>query len=187
MPGNVAAGPEAYRREWCEACVAAGAESVWLAEHVVVIGHHARTFPYRADGEMADGVAAPRPDPLTVLSWIAAQHPSLMVGTAVLIAPLHNPVLLAKQAATLSVLSGGRLLLGLGVGWQEEEFQAVGFPFADRGVRIEELVNAMRALWSDSPASFNGEFVAFEDAIHRENSEVNGFALLEELPGVLRA
>jgi probable F420-dependent oxidoreductase len=80
----------------------------------------------------------------------------------VLLVPEHNPLLLAKQAASLDTLSGGRLTLGVGIGWSREEFAALGVPFARRGVRTAEYVAAMRVLWREDVASFDGEFVAFE-------------------------
>jgi probable F420-dependent oxidoreductase len=86
----------------------------------------------------------------------------ITVGTGVLLLPEHNPVLAAKQAATLDVLSGGRLILGIGIGWSAEEFAALGIPFARRGQRAAEYVAAMRRLWSDDVASFRGEFTSFE-------------------------
>jgi probable F420-dependent oxidoreductase len=84
------------------------------------------------------------------------------LATGVLLLPEHNPVVTAKQAATLDVLSGGRLTLGVGVGWSEDEFAALGIPFARRGQRTAEYVAALRTLWADDVASFRGEFTRFE-------------------------
>jgi probable F420-dependent oxidoreductase len=164
MPGEVAVGPDDIRREWCQVCTEFGVESIWISEHIVIACNYAPVFPYRDGGKMTEEPTAPRPDALTVLTWIGAGTSTLRLGTAVLIAPLHNPVILAKRAATLSSLSGGRLLLGLGMGWQSEEYSALGVPFRDRGERIEECVGAMRALWSQEPATFQGRFVKFTDA-----------------------
>jgi probable F420-dependent oxidoreductase len=163
MPGPIAAGPEEVRRAWCQVCVDSGAESVWVPEHVVVARDYAKAFPYRPDGKMAEDPAAPRPDALTLLTWIGATTPGLRLGTAVLIAPLHSPAVLAKRAATLSSLSEGRLLLGLGIGWQEEEYAAVGVPFSGRGRRLEECIGAMRALWAEGPATYRGRDVTFSE------------------------
>ena len=86
-----------------------------------------------------------------------------MLGTCVVVAPLHSPAVLAKRAATLDLLSGGRFMLGLGIGWQREEYAAVGVPFEGRGERLEECIGAMRALWTDDPATYQGRTVSFRD------------------------
>jgi probable F420-dependent oxidoreductase len=96
------------------------------------------------------------------MTWVAAVTTRLRVATGILILPQRNPVTLAKELATLDVLSKGRVDLGIGVGWLEEEFDALGVPFEDRGKRTDEYVTALRALWTDDPATFKGEFVAFE-------------------------
>lgn len=91
----------------------------------------------------------------------ALKQRRIRIATGVLLLPEHNPVLLAKQAASLDVLCGGRLTLGVGVGWSREEFASLGIPFARRGKRAAEYMRAMRALWHDDVASFDGEFVSF--------------------------
>jgi probable F420-dependent oxidoreductase len=101
-------------------------------------------------------------DPLELLAFAAASSTSLKLGTSVMVAPLHSAVVLAKRASTLHCLSGGRLELGLGIGWQKEEYTSVGVPYSDRGARLEETIGAMRALWSERSASFDGRFVNFE-------------------------
>lgn len=93
--------------------------------------------------------------------------------TAALLLPEHNPVVVAKQAATLDVLSAGRFSLGVGIGWSAEEFAALGVPFAGRGRRAEEYLAAMRVLWSEDPASFEGEFTRF-DAIRVNPKPLRG-------------
>jgi probable F420-dependent oxidoreductase len=105
------------------------------------------------------------PDALEFLSFVAGCSTRLNLGTAVMLAPLHSPAVLAKRVATLDALSGGRVQLGLGIGWQKEEYAAVGAPFRARGARLEECMLAMRALWADSPATFNGEHWQF-DRVH---------------------
>ncbi|HEX4016393.1 MAG TPA: LLM class F420-dependent oxidoreductase [Frankiaceae bacterium] len=141
-----------------------GVESVWAVEHVVVAAAYEPNYPYSADGRMpsAPGVV-PMPDPLEVLSHLAATTERLLLGTCVVVAPLHSPAVLAKRVATLDLLSGGRFLLGLGIGWQPEEYAAVGVPFERRGERLEECVGAMRALWADHPATYEGRTVSFRD------------------------
>jgi probable F420-dependent oxidoreductase len=96
------------------------------------------------------------------LSFAAAATSTITLATGVLLLPEHNPVLMAKQAATLDSLSGGRFALGIGIGWSREEFDALGVPFERRGARTAEYVDAIRTLWRDDVASFDGEFVRFD-------------------------
>ena len=113
------------------------------------------------------------PDPIVWLTWVAAHTTTLNLGTGILILPQRNPLVLAKSCATLDVLSRGRLRLGIGVGWLEEEFDALGIPFAKRGARTEEYVAVMQRLWDDEKASFDGDLLRFSDCISRP-SPVNG-------------
>ncbi|MDI3408766.1 TIGR03619 family F420-dependent LLM class oxidoreductase [Streptomyces cavernicola] len=141
-----------------------GVESLWTVEHVAVAESYEPLYPYAADGRIpGSSGAVPMPDPLETIAFIAGSCDTLRFGTAMMVAPLHSPVVLAKRAATLDRLTGGRLLLGLGIGWQKEEYAAVGVPYRDRGRRLEEGIGAMRALWSSSPASYTGVHCSFED------------------------
>ena len=115
----------------------------------------------------------PLPDPLIYMAFLASATSRIKLGTGILILPQRNPVIAAKQVATLDRLSGGRILLGIGVGWLEEEFKALGIPFADRGRRTDEYVAAMRELWSSPMPSFDGEFVHFNQA-HCQPQPING-------------
>ena len=143
----------------------AGFESAWTVDHVVVPEGYESSYPYSADGRMAGGVNdIPLPDPLIFMSYLASATTRIKLATGILILPQRNPVLTAKQLATLDSLSGGRTLLGIGVGWLEEEFNAIGTPFTDRGRRTDEYVAAMRELWSSPSPTFDGEFVRFRDA-----------------------
>ena len=99
---------------------------------------------------------------MIALSFAAAASSRIGVATGVLLLPEHNPVVVAKQAASLDRLSGGRLTLGVGVGWSREEFDALGVPFEHRAARTAEYVAAMRTLWRDDVASFDGKFVGFD-------------------------
>ena len=119
-------------------------------------------YPYSADGQIAVPATADWNDPMIGLSFAAAATSTIGIATGVLLLPEHNPVLIAKQAATLDTLSGGRLTLGVGVGWSREEFDALGVPFARRAARTAEYVAAMRTLWREDVASFDGEFVRFD-------------------------
>jgi probable F420-dependent oxidoreductase len=105
------------------------------------------------------------PDPLIWLAWVAARTRSIRLATGILILPQRNPVITAKEVATLDTLSGGRVVLGIGVGWLEEEFRVLGVPFEDRGRRTDEYVAAMRTLWTDDLPTHEGEYVSFREAI----------------------
>jgi probable F420-dependent oxidoreductase len=152
-------GPAAL--ELCRRAEAAGFESVWGGEHVVLPTRMASKYPYTADGKIPAEPDTPIPDPLIWLAFAAAAAPTLRLGTCILIVPQRNPVVLAKELATLDRLSGGRLELGLGVGWLREEFEALGVPWEHRGERNDEYIAAMRALWSGPHAEFHGKFVDF--------------------------
>ena len=152
----------ALARDDCTTLEQCGVESVWVVEHLAIADDYTPAFPYANDGRMRSDPQEPRPDPLDLLAWLAAQSTTLRLGTSVLIAPLHPPVMLAKRAATIDVLSGGRLLLGLGIGWQREEYAALGVPFAERGARLEDTITALRVLWGEQPATYRGRFVELD-------------------------
>jgi probable F420-dependent oxidoreductase len=139
---------------------AAGFDSVWTVEHVLVPVGYESTYPYARSGKMPGGETVAIPDPLVWLAYVAAATEHLLLGTGILILPQRNPAIAAKEVATLDRLSGGRLRLGVGVGWLEEEFDALGVPFAGRGKRLDAYVAAMRALWT-------GEEVDLDDGYHR--------------------
>ena len=125
-----------------------GFESVWTFEHVVVPLEYESKYPYDASGKMGAAPETPFVDPLIALTAAAAGTKTIRLGTGVNILPQANPLFLAKQAASLDALSGGRLLLGLGIGWLREEFDAMGVPFERRGARFDDYVAAMRKVWS---------------------------------------
>ncbi|MFC9549276.1 LLM class F420-dependent oxidoreductase [Rhodococcus sp. NPDC056960] len=139
-----------------------GFATLWSGEHVVMVDRSASRYPYADDGRIAVPAVADWLDPMIGLSFAAAATHTIGLATGVLLLPEHNPVLMAKQAATLDRLSGGRLTLGVGIGWSKEEFDALGIPFARRGERTAEYVAAMRTLWRDDVASFDGDFVRFD-------------------------
>ncbi len=153
--------------EFARAAEAAGFESVWTVEHVVVPAGYESTYPYDPSGRMPGPEDSSIPDPLMWLAFLASATSTLRLGTGVLILPQRNPVVLAKELATLDHLSGGRLLLGIGSGWLEEEFDAIGIPFAERGRRTDDNVAALRALWGQEQATYEGEFASFRDCIMR--------------------
>ena len=152
-------GPSAL--EICRRAEAAGFESVWGGEHVVMPDSIVSRYPYTADGRIPAEPDTPIPDPLIWLAFAAAAAPTLRLGTCILIVPQRNPLVLAKELATLDRLSGGRVELGLGVGWMKEEFDALGVDWERRGARNDEYIAAMRALWAGPHAEFHGEFVDF--------------------------
>ena len=140
---------------------AAGFDSVFAIDHVVLPDDYASRYPYSATGRLPGSQASAYPDPLIWMAYVAAATTRLRLMTGVIILPQRNPLVLAKQVATLDRMSGGRIELGIGVGWLKEEFAALGVPFERRGKRADEYVAAMRALWRDDSASFAGEFVNF--------------------------
>src|SRR3954462_10030836 len=147
--------------------VAAAAErsgfaTLWAGEHVVMVDRPASRYPYSDDGQIAVPAEADWIDPMIGLSFAAAATSTIRIATGGLLLPEHKPVLGGKQAATLDTLSGGRLTLGIGIGWSREEFDALGVPFERRGARTKEYVDAIRTLWRDDVASFGGEFVNFD-------------------------
>ena len=127
-----------------------GLDSVWATEHIIV-GREA-VDPY---GRVYD--------PLVVLGWIAGFTRRIGLGTSIVLVPLHHPIRLAKEVATLQELAGGRLRLGVGVGWHEDEFRFMGYEFRGRGRRADEALRLMRTLWRGERA-FRGEHWSFEDA-----------------------
>jgi probable F420-dependent oxidoreductase len=154
------------RREVIDAVAVAaercGFATLWSGEHVVMVDRSASRYPYSDDGQIAVPAVADWIDPLIGLSFAAAATSSIRLATGVLLLPEHNPVVMAKQAATLDRLSAGRFTLGVGIGWSREEFDALGVPFERRAARTAEYVAAMRTLWRDDVASFDGEFVGFD-------------------------
>jgi probable F420-dependent oxidoreductase len=131
-----------------------GFDSIWAGEHVVVPSPRVPPSPM----EPTDPIV----DPLVHLAYLAGVTERVLLGTGIIILPQRNPLVLAKQAATLDVLSGGRLLLGIGAGYLEPEMTAVGVPFGDRGARTDDHLAAMRAIWTQpGPVVHHGAFVDF--------------------------
>ena len=154
--------------ELVQAAEEAGFESAWTVEHTVVPEGYESAYPYSEDGKMAGGAHDfPLPDPLIWMAYVGAQTSRIKLGTGILIVPQHNPVITAKQVATLDRMTGGRVLLGIGVGWLREEFEVIGAQFDERAARTDEYVAAMRALWGQDRPSFAGEFVRFDGAYCR--------------------
>ena len=136
-----------------------GFESVWTFEHVMVPVEYESRYPYSKDGKMGGGSDAAFLDPLIALTAVAAHTSTLRLGTGVNILSQTNPLLLAKQAATLDLLSNGRFMLGAGIGWLKEEFDAMGVPFERRGARYDDYVVAMRKVWSGEVVEHQSDFI----------------------------
>ena len=150
-----------------QAAEAGGIESLWAVEHTIVPAGYQSTYPYSPTGRMPGPEDSDIPDPLIWLTFVAAHTSTIRLATGILILPQRNPIVLAKEVATLDRLSGGRVELGIGVGWLEEEFDALGVPFADRGRRTDDYIAALRALWTQPEATHHGEFASFAGAISR--------------------
>jgi probable F420-dependent oxidoreductase len=138
-----------------------GFESLWTVEHVVVPTGYESKYPYSADGKMTGGEDVPIPDPLIWMAYVAGATTTIRLGTGILILPQRNPLILAKELATLDRLSAGRLELGVGVGWLREEFDALGIPWEARGERTDEYIDVLRTLWREPEASYDGSFTNF--------------------------
>jgi probable F420-dependent oxidoreductase len=142
-----------------------GFDSLWTVEHVVIPKGYTSTYPYHRSGRAPGAETSDIPDPLVWLAFVAARTTTIKLATGILILPQRNPVVTAKEVATLDVLSNGRAVLGVGSGWLEEEFDALGVPFADRGDRLDDHIRAMRALWHDQEATYEGRFSSFRGCI----------------------
>jgi len=141
-----------------------GFATVWAPEHVVLLEKFASRYPYSGDGKLPVPTTTPLLDPFIALTYAAAHTSRIRLATGICILPERNPLVLAKVAASLDYLSNGRFALGIGIGWLEEEFKAIGVPWERRTKRTREYVEAMRNLWGDERSSYSGEFVNFEDA-----------------------
>lgn len=134
-----------------------GFESVWVPEHVVLFDDYESQYPYSPDGKFPSGGDTGLLEPLTALTYLAAVTDTLRLGTGICLVTQRNPVYTAKQVADLDVLSGGRVELGIGVGWLREEFEVLNMPFERRGDRAREHVAVMKTLWADEVSAFDGE------------------------------
>ena len=139
-----------------------GLDSVWLFDHVLTPVTLTSTYPYDATYPLA--AEDPFLDPLGVIGVLCGATSRIRVGTQVLVAPYRHPIVLGKVLATIEQFAPGRLLCGLGSGWMREEFDALGVPFAGRGVRMDEYVAALRTVWSGTPAAFGGTVYSWDAA-----------------------
>ena len=146
-----------------QAAEANGFESLWTVEHPIVPKGYVSEYPYSKDGRMPGDEMAPVPDPLAWLTWVGAHATTIKLATGILILPQRNPGILAKECATIDMLTGGRLILGIGVGWLHEEFDALGMSWDDRAARTDDDVAALRALWEQETSSYRGTHNEFTD------------------------
>lgn len=136
-----------------QAAEAAGLESVWTGEHIVLPDPSLPSFPLAPDTPMLDTIVA--------LTWIAAHTKRVRIASGIIVLPLRNPLLLAKELVTLDVVSGGRLIIGVGAGWMEAEFKALGVPMEKRGERMDDALRAMRAIWTMEHPEYHGQSISF--------------------------
>jgi probable F420-dependent oxidoreductase len=148
--GGTTSYPEALVRI-AQAAETAGFDSLWAGEHHVLATSSSR-IP--ATSRFLN--------PVVALTFVAAHTRTIRLGTGILLLPQHQPLILAKELASLDVLSGGRLIVGIGVGWAEAEFEALGVPFHERGARTNEYLAAMRAIWSEETPAYHGRYVSFQ-------------------------
>ena len=138
-----------------QAAEAAGFESVWTGEHIVLPDPMLPSFPLAPETPMLDtGVA---------LTWIAAHTKTLRIASGIIVLPQRNPLVLAKELASVDVVSGGRLIIGVGAGWLEPEFKALGVPMERRGERMDDALRAMRALWTMEQPAHHGPYASFSN------------------------
>lgn len=141
---------------------ALGYDSVWISDHVVIPWTIRSRYPYNPTGQFPLAPNARWPEPLITLGLVAAVTERVKLGTTILVLPHRHPILTAKMIATLDDLSGGRVVLGAGVGWMEEEITILGAPFAKRGAWSDEAIKIMRTCWSQEKAAFKGQFFSFD-------------------------
>jgi probable F420-dependent oxidoreductase len=142
---------------------ARGIATLWVGEHVVLFEQYASSYPYAADGRIPAPSGSGLLEPMVTLSYLAARTTSVRLGTAMLLLPQRNPVYTAKEVSSLDWLSGGRVDLGVGVGWLKEEFDALNVPWERRGARTDEYLEVLRTLWCDDTSSFAGETYTLPD------------------------
>ena len=143
---------------------AAGLDALWASDHLIIPKQTVSRYPGRADGQMPDAWKTTYYQPFSVLNYLAAKTKRIRLGPSVLVFPMRNPIEVATQIAEMDQLSGGRVNFGVGVGWFAEEFQALGYPFHERGARTNEGLAICKALWRQGTATFEGRFYQFEEA-----------------------
>ncbi|SUZ91918.1 uncharacterized protein METZ01_LOCUS44772, partial [marine metagenome] len=140
-----------------------GFDTLLTGDHILVPKNISSVYPYTEGGEFPGSGSGESMEQITLLSYIAGQTSRIRLVTSVLIVPHRNPLIAAKSLATLDVLSGGRLVVGVGVGWMREEFQALGLPpFEERGAVTDEYIRAFKVLWTEDNPHFDGKYISFD-------------------------
>jgi probable F420-dependent oxidoreductase len=158
------AGPGAEASSILEVARAAekhGYDSVWMFDHLFTPIDLESKYPYGKDGAYPMSPEHPFFDPLGLIGVLAGATSRIQIGTAVMVAAYRHPIVMGKALASIERFAPGRILLGLGAGWMDEEFRAVGLDPAKKGARLDEHIRALRAIWSGAPASFTGDFYSF--------------------------
>lgn len=161
IPINVGITDPAMIRAVARGAEAAGVESVWTFEHAIVPVDYASKYPYSKTGKMPANPETPFIDPFLALAYVAGCTKTLKIGTGVNILPQANPLTFAKQVASLDTLSGGRFVLGVGVGWLREEYAAMGTPFERRGARFNDYLVAMKKVWTGDVVEHDSDFITW--------------------------
>ena len=164
LPSRGQAATMQHMRLLAQHVEALGLDSVWVSDHIIVPRQIDSFYPYDPEGRFPSAPEQDYYEPLTTLAFLAACTTRVRLGTSVLILPYRNALLTAKMVSTLDTLAGGRVILGVGVGWMEEEFVALGLDtFRQRGEVSDEYIRAFRALWTSPQPSFHGQYVRFTD------------------------
>ena len=141
-----------------------GFDTLLTGDHILVPKNISSVYPYTEGGEFPGSGSGESMEQITLLSYIAGQTSKIRLVTSVLIVPHRNPLIAAKSLATLDLLSEGRLVVGVGVGWMREEFQALGLPpFEERGAVTDEYIRAFKVLWTEDDPHFQGKYISFDD------------------------
>jgi probable F420-dependent oxidoreductase len=164
LPGGATASDPDAVRSVAQQAEALGFDAAWFSDHIVIPREVRAAYPYAVDHVSTFSPDRPVHDVLSTLTFLAACTERIRLGPNVLIVPYRPPVQTAKQLAALDVLSKGRLILGVGVGWMEEEFEALNNPpFAERGAVTDEYIRAFKTLWTEDRPAFNGEYCRFRE------------------------
>ena len=144
-----------------QAAEAAGFESLWTAEHLMFPVDLQSSYPYTKDGKLPIPPETSMIEPFIALAAIAAQTSKIRLGTGISLLAAHNPLVFAKQAASLDFVSGGRVILGVGLGWMREDFEMVKIPFKGRGARLDDYITAIRKVWTGDTVEHESEYLSW--------------------------
>ncbi len=161
--GPIESGP--YIARFAKLVEELGFESLWCIDHALMHLEYDSKYPYKKGGRTPLPAEGSMPDPLIMLSYLAAHTEKIRLGTAMLVLPQRHPIILAKELATLDRYAEGRLTLGIGVGWVREEVDALAQNFGDRGRRCDEWIEILRTLWSQEIAEYSGKYFDFSGIV----------------------